>query len=87
MSPDVVELLSLMSTRSNSNFGIVELTAHKAFELSELDLWRRTGCTVLGVKHNKEYFLNPTPNHKVYGGEMLILMGSEDQIAKARELV
>lgn len=87
MSPDVVELLSLMSTRSNAHFGIVELTAHKAFELSELDLWRKTGCTVLGVKHNKEYLLNPTPNHKVYGGELLILMGSAEQIAKAKELV
>jgi voltage-gated potassium channel len=87
MSPDVVELLSLMSTRSNSSFGIVELTAHKSFELNELDLWKKTGCTILGVKHNKEYLLNPAPNHRVYGGEMLILMGSTEQIAKARQVI
>ncbi len=86
MSPDVVELLSLMSTRNNANFCIVEMTAHRAFELSELDLWRRTGCTVLGVKQNKEYLLNPPPDHKIRGGEMLIIMGSEEQIARAKAL-
>jgi len=87
MNPDIMEMISLMTTRSGSAFGIVELKANKSFELGELDIWRSTGCTLLGVKFNKDYLLNPPPDHRVFGGELLILMGREDQIEKVRQMI
>ena len=42
LQPDVVELLTIMSTRSNSEFRIAELKTNKTILLSDLDLWNKT---------------------------------------------
>jgi voltage-gated potassium channel len=88
MLPDAVELLSYMSTRNNEQFRVTELTVTKPTHLGDLDLWSKTGCTVLGIKNtNGSYTLNPTPADMVEAGERLIVMGSDEQIKKAAEIL
>jgi voltage-gated potassium channel len=88
MLPDAVELLSHMSTRNNEQFRVTELTATKATHLAELDLWAKTGCTILGIKNaDGSYTLNPTPADMLEAGERVIVMGSDRQIEGAVRLL
>lgn len=48
MSPDVVELLSLMTSRNTAEFRVTEIAATRSVSLRELDLWKTCGCTLLG---------------------------------------
>ena len=86
--PDVVEMLSLMSTQSNESFRIAELPSGKTVNLGDLDLWNKTGCTLLGIKSpGLDYSINPGPGHSVKPADRLIVMGSDEQIARARQLI
>lgn len=87
LNPDVQEMISLMATRNNEQFSMVELTATKNTALLQLNLWGTTGCTLLAVKNGNDYILNPPPSYYVNIGERLILMGSTDQIVKAKLLI
>jgi len=88
MIPDVVEVLSLMSTRNNAEFKVVEMPTQKSFVLQDADLWKKSGCTILAIKTvDGTYKLNPSFSCIINNGECLIVMGSEEQISKARELV
>ena len=88
LQPDVVELLTIMSTKSNKEFRIAELITNKTILLSDLDLWNKTNCTILGIKNaDKNYDINPPVNYQMNAGESLIVMGSDEQIAKASLLL
>jgi K+/H+ antiporter YhaU regulatory subunit KhtT len=85
--PDVVEMLSVMTTRNTADFKVGEIIATRSRTLAELDLWRTCGCTLLGIKNLNNYALNPPPGYHVSPQERLIVMGSEDQIRNAAKLV
>lgn len=88
LQPDVTEILSIMGTTSNSSFRIVELPVQRSILLSELDLWKKTSCTIIGVKNEKNHYrINPAPNFNLMGGQSIIIMGSEEQIEAAKELM
>lgn len=87
MIPDVVELLSLMTIKNNSEFKVVELEATKTLRLGDLDLWNQCGCTLLGIKNHQHYTLNPSPDYYINDGERLIIMCSDQQLEKAKELI
>jgi voltage-gated potassium channel len=88
LQPDVTELISIMSTTSNPAFRMMELPVEKNISLGELDLWKSTYCTIIGVKKkNNHYSINPSPDHAIAQGDRLIVMGSDEQIEKARKLV
>jgi voltage-gated potassium channel len=87
LNPDVQEMISLMASRNNKQFKLVEMVATRKVSLGELSLWNNTECTLLAVKNGNEYILNPGPSFIISGGERLILMGSEEQIEKAKQLL
>jgi voltage-gated potassium channel len=88
MQPDVVELLSIMGTKSNTDFRIAELVVQQTILLGELNLWANTNCTILGIKNlNNNYDINPGVNYQMQASESLIVMGSDEQISKAKALV
>jgi voltage-gated potassium channel len=88
MLPDVVELLSMMGTKNNTEFRVAELKAQKSISLNDLDLWKKTNCTILGIKDEaNNYTLNPSSAYHINPGQSLIVMGSDEQIANAKELV
>ena len=88
MLPDVMEMLSIMTTRSGDDFKIVEIPSGKAMSLGELDLWSKTNCTLLGIKNSdNHYTINPDAGYRITPGERLIMMGSDAQIGKAKALL
>ena len=87
MIPDVMEFISLMTTKNNETFKVAELLVTKSISLGELNLWKNTGCTILGIKNHNHYSLNPSSDYFLNEGERLIVMGSEEQINKAKEMI
>ncbi|MDJ1500531.1 potassium channel family protein [Xanthocytophaga agilis] len=81
LMPDVKEFIDLLSTQMSDNFQIAELIVDKNVSLVDLDAWRTTGATVLGVKTIAgDYILNPAPAVQLHTGDRLILMGALEQI-------
>lgn len=88
MLPDVVEMLSIMSTQSNKSFRVAEILANKNTSLGDLDLWKKTNCTILGIKNpDNHYTINPDSAYQINAGERLIVMGSDEQIEKAKKML
>lgn len=88
MLPDVVELLSILGTKSNNQFRVAELKSQIHILLADLDLWKKTGCTILGIKgEDKKYTINPPSTYSLHVGERLIVMGSDEQINAARSII
>jgi len=88
MLPDVVEMLSIMSTQSNELFRVAEVEASKLISLGEIDMWSKTNCTILGIKTDgNQYTINPNAGYQVKPGDRLIVMGSDAQIENAKKLV
>ncbi len=88
MLPDVVEMLSIMSTKNNEDFKVAEMEASGSITLDELNLWKKTNCTILGIKSiTNHYTINPPATYTINPGERLIVMGSDAQIEQARKLV
>lgn len=86
-NPDIEELIDIMSTHSGEDFLIQEIRSGKKILLSDADIWKRTGATVIGVKlHTEEYILNPAPDVKIQEGDAIIAMGSKSQITKVLEI-
>jgi voltage-gated potassium channel len=87
LNPDVQEMIALMASKNNKQFQLVEMVATKNTSLNDLNLWVRTGSTLLAVKNANEYILNPGPSFVIHGGERLILMGSEEQLEQAKKML
>ncbi len=88
LNPDIKEFVDLMATQGNSHFNISEIEITKTVSLEELDCWKQTGATVLGLKTSEgEYSLNPVSKTVVRPGNRLIVMGSKDQLNKVQDLV
>ena len=88
MLPDVVEMLSIMSTQNNEQFRVAEIESNKNISLGQLDMWNKSNCTILGIKTSgNQYTINPNASYQVKPGERLIVMGSDEQIEKAKKLL
>lgn len=88
VQPDVTEILSIMASTSNPSFRIVEIPISRSIKLADLDLWKSTHCTIIGMKDaSKHYSINPTPERVLAAGDSLIIMGSEVQLNKARQVL
>ena len=88
MLPDVVELISIMSTKNNADFRVAELKTQKSIALDELDLWKKSNCTILGIKDaTGHYTINPSSSYQINPGQSMIVMGSDAQIEQAKKLV
>lgn len=88
MLPDVVEVISMMGTQNNEQFRVAEIMCNKNISVSELNLWSRTNCTLLGIKNPKnQYTVNPSAAYQLTPGERLIVMGNDEQIRQAGLLV
>jgi voltage-gated potassium channel len=88
MSPDVKEFMDMISMQGFDGTTIQEITVSKNTTLENVDPWRKTGATVLGIKstHNK-YTMNPAYSASISAGDKIMVMGSKEQIAALQELV
>ncbi len=88
LSPDVKEFVDLMATNRNEHFSIEEVESAVTISLEELDCWKKTGATVLGIKiAHGDFALNPTAKTVLRPGNRLIVMGAKEQLQKLSALL
>lgn len=87
MIPDIVEFVSQLTTKNNADFKLAELEVTREAILHDLNLWQQSGCTVMGIKTNNEYLFNPQPLQNLFAGQRLIVMGSAEQIDRAKKMI
>ena len=86
--PDVHEFFSMLTTQFNDDFKVAEIAVRSPVNLGELNLWQKTGCTILGVKQaDNHYKKNPSPDYLLMQGERLIVMGNKQQLDMANSLL
>lgn len=80
-NPDIEEFIDIMSTSTGDDFIIKEITSEKQFSVGEIDCWRKTGATIIGIKSvTNKYILNPGIDEIIAPGDGIIIMGSKQQI-------
>ena len=93
ITPDVIEFIDRLSIEGESSSNIEELVIENLPEeytnksILDLDLRKRTGCTVIGFKTpDKEYIINPDASTKLVPKSKLIVIGSPEEIQKLNKL-
>ncbi|APY07690.1 potassium channel protein [Winogradskyella sp. J14-2] len=87
--PDLVEFIDNLGIVGERNINIEEVKVEQLYSLDavktirELDLRKKTGCTVIGFKDEKgEYIVNPEADTRLVPGSKIIVLGRPEQINK-----
>lgn len=56
-------------------------------QIAELGLREKTGATIVAISRGDETIYDPNPQAHMFEGDRLILLGKEDQIAEAMEIL
>lgn len=87
--PDLIEFIDNLGIVGERNINIEEVKVEQLYDLNELktisqlDLRRKTGCTVIGFKDDKgEYIVNPEADTMLIPGSKIIVLGRPEQIQK-----
>jgi len=93
ITPDIIEFIDRLSIEGESSSNIEELVIEDLPEeytnksIFDLDLRKRTGCTVIGFKTpNKEYIINPDSSTILVPKSKLIVIGRPEEIRKLNDL-
>jgi voltage-gated potassium channel len=93
VTPDLLEFIERLSLIGEEKNSIIELpievlpSEFRNKSILDLDLRRKSGCTVVGLKTtNKEYMINPDGNTLLEPGSKLIVIGKPEQIKKLNEI-
>ena len=93
VTPDIIEFIDRLSIEGESSSNIEELVIenlpdeYKNKSILDLDLRKRTGCTVIGFKTpGKEYVINPNASTKLVPKSKLIVIGNPEEIEKLHKL-
>ncbi len=91
--PDLIEFIDNLAIVGESNINIEEIGVEKLYNINalktikDLDLRRKTGCTVIGYKDaNGEYVVNPEADQKLIAESKVIVLGRPEQIQKLNSL-
>ncbi|WP_458627405.1 potassium channel family protein [Winogradskyella sp. PC D3.3] len=87
--PDLVEFIDNLGVIGERNINIEEVkvellyNAQQAKTIRDLDLRKKSGCTVIGFKDAKgEYIVNPEADTKLVPGSKIIVLGRPEQIMR-----
>ena len=85
--PGLMEFIDNLSIVGKSNINIEEVAVEKLFSnrksgtIKDLDLRKKTGCTVIGYKdENGEYIVNPEADLELAPNSKIIVLGRPEQI-------
>lgn len=85
--PDLVEFIDNLGIVGQRNINVEEVKVELLYDASEvktirqLDLRKKTGCTVIGFKNtNGEYIVNPGADTKLVPGSKIVVLGRPEQI-------
>jgi len=92
--PDLIEFVDNLSIGGKSDINIEEIATEKLYDTSleiktitQLDLRKKTGCTVIGFKDpDGEYIVNPESEVKLVPKSKLIVLGRPEQIEKLNSI-
>ncbi|MEM6516072.1 MAG: potassium channel protein [Bacteroidota bacterium] len=91
--PDLIEFIDNLSIVGKSNINIEEIAVEKLYNAEEiktikdLDLRKKTGCTVIGYKDaDGDYIVNPEANQQLVPDSKVIVLGRPEQIQKLNSL-
>lgn len=77
------ELLDIHTER----FRIGDAVCSPGCSLRELGLRARTGASVIGIERHGRTIVNPTADEKLMAGDVVLLLGDDEQITQARALL
>lgn len=87
--PDLVEFIDNLGIVGERNINIEEIKVELLYDVSrvktirDLDLRKKTGCTVIGFKDGKgDYIVNPEAETKLVSGSKIIVLGRPEQIER-----
>ncbi|SHG48444.1 potassium channel family protein [Winogradskyella jejuensis] len=87
--PDLIEFIDNLGIVGERNINIEEVKVEQLYDASttktirELDLRKKTGCTVIGFKDGKgDYTVNPEADTKLISGSKIVVLGRPEQIQK-----
>ncbi|MBC2844849.1 potassium channel family protein [Winogradskyella flava] len=87
--PDLVEFIDNLGIVGERNINVEEVKVEQLYDVNEvktirdLDLRKKTGCTVIGFKDAKgEYLVNPEADTKLVSGSKIIVLGRPEQIER-----
>ncbi len=85
--PDLMEFVDNLSIVGKSNINIEEVAVEKLYDtkvaktIKDLDLRKKTGCTVIGYKNERgEYLVNPEAEQELASNSKIIVLGRPEQI-------
>ncbi len=89
ITPDIIEFIDRLSIEGESSSNIEELVIeslpeeYKGKSIFDLDLRRKTGCTVIGFKTpEKQFIVNPDASMKMVPNSKLFVIGKPEEIDK-----
>ena len=87
--PDLVEFIDNLGIVGERNINVEEVKVEQLYDVTkvrtirDLDLRKKTGCTVIGFKDDKgEYLVNPEADTKLVVGSKIIVLGRPEQIER-----
>ncbi len=92
VTPDIMEFIDRLSIEGESSTNLEEIIIenlpkeYHSRSILDLDLRRKTGCTVIGFKKpDKEYVINPEATTILTPNSKLIVLGKPEQIEKLHQ--
>ncbi|MEM2924228.1 MAG: TrkA C-terminal domain-containing protein [Methanocellales archaeon] len=88
-SPGVVDVLSHVIT---GDIAIDQISIKHGAKvvgktISEIDLRKNTGASILSIIRQTQTITNPDPSEKILGGDVLITIGTSEQRDRARKIL
>lgn len=91
--PDLITFMDKLSTEGENTTNLEEVTIESFMtkidnhSLRDLDLRRKTGCTIIGyIEPNGNYIINPGADLKLQPQGKVIVLGRPEQIKKLNEM-
>jgi voltage-gated potassium channel len=90
--PDVVDFLEAVMYDESLHLFLEDLTVGVGSSLAdstvgEARIREKTGANVLGLKHGHNVIISPDSNHALHPGDVLVALGTRQQLADLQELL
>ena len=90
--PDLVEFIDLLSGLGKEDLHLDEVdfeelkSSYQGKSIEELDVRKTTGGTILAIRKEEGFKLNPPIETRLGAGESMILIGSFDQLDELKKM-
>lgn len=91
MSPDIIEFLETITINDKENINLIEICTDlfmdKFKSLGDLEIKKKTGCTVIGLKDESGFYtVNPDDDTLLIPSNYMIVLGRKEQLDSLKSL-